>query len=146
MTPINSRSALPLALLWALLPAWAQDAPGSDPIVLHEQVSYMALPVPPVSPSRQLDPSDNLPAWLQAKVNRFEIKAFATLEGGDGTVQTERDVVTMQRGNALQRTCETNIASNVGAAAAAGPTGRYGPGAGQDQIVVLRGDLVTICK
>ena len=42
--------------------------------------------------------------------------------------------------------CSTNVASNVGQAAAAGPANRYGPGSGQDQMVVLRGDLVTICK
>ena len=147
MKPSIFRIALALSALGCAQMASAQGAPGSDPITLQGAVSYLALPAPPVQPSQPMDQMTDIPSWLQAKVRRFEAKAFADLEGASGTVYTERDVISTQRGNALQRTCETNVASNVGAAAAAaGPSGRYGPGAGQDQMVVLRGDVITICK
>ena len=138
--------AMALAALCGPQALWAQAAPGSDPIILGAAVSYLELPVPAITPSAPLDQTADMPSWLHAKVTRFEAKSFADLGGDSGTIHTERDVISTQRGNALQRTCETNIASNVGAAAAAGPAGRYGPGTAQNQMVVLRGDLVTICK
>ena len=125
--------------------AWSQDAPGSDPIVIGAAVSYLALPTPALAPSGQLDQAAELPSWIQAKVTRYEAKAFSDLEGESGTIRTERDVISSQKGNALQRNCTTEVASNSYAGAAAGPANRYGPGK-QDQIVVLRGDVVTICK
>ena len=78
-------------------------------------------------------------------MTRYEAKAFNMLDGGDGTIRTERDVISTQSGNALQRNCTTEVASNTYAGAATGPSGRYGPGK-QEQIAVLRGDVVTICK
>lgn len=124
---------------------WAQQAPGSDPIVLANPVGYLALPTAPFQASEQLNNGEEMPAWLQAKIARFEAKAFAKLEGGNGTVYTEKDVVSRQTGNALQRTCTTEVASNT-IAPTVGPSGRYGPNTGGDQIAVLRGDVVTICK
>ncbi len=125
--------------------ALAQGAPGSDPIVLGGKVSYLALPTPPARTSEPLHLGTGIPSFLQAKIARFEAKAFSALEGGDGTVHTEKDVVSRQTGNALQRTCTTDVASNT-ITPAVGPSGRYGPGTGGDQIAVLRGDVVTICK
>lgn len=145
----RSRILLGLLLLMPLLllnlPSQAQLAPGSDPIVLNTQIDYLALPTAPLLPSEQLNNAEELPSWLQAKISRFEAKAFAKLEGGDGTVYTEKDVVSRQTGNALNRTCTTEVASNT-VAPTAGPSGRYGPGSGGDQIAVLRGDVITICK
>lgn len=138
-------SALVLAALGLCQGAWAQLAPGSDPIVLGNQISYLALPTAPVQPSGQLDSNAEMPSWVQAKVSRYEAKAYAKLDGGSGTIRTDNDVISVQRGNALERTCSTSVASNVGPAAA-GPAGRYGPGTTGDQIAVLRGDVVTICK
>lgn len=125
--------------------AWAQNAPGSDPIVISGRVNYLALPTPAVQPSEAIYLGSGMPPGLQAKIARFEAKAFAKLEGGDGTLHTEKDVVSRQTGNALERTCTTEVASNT-IAPTAGPSGRYGPGTGGDQIAVLRGDVVTICK
>lgn len=125
--------------------AWAQSAPGTDPIVLGAKVGYLALPTAPVQPSAGLDASTELPSWLQAKVSRYEAMGFAKLDGGDGTIYTNNDVVSRQTGNALQRTCTTDVASNTITPGPAGPSGRYGPGQ-QSQIAVLRGDVVTICK
>lgn len=147
---MNSR-LMPIALaLTALagLPAaaWAQQPPGSDPIVMAgARVSYLAMPTPPAATSEQLHLGIGIPSSLQAKIARYEAKAFAQLEGGDGTVYTNKDVVSRQTGNALQRTCTTDVASNT-ITPTVGPSGRYGPGTGGDQIAVLRGDVVTICK
>ena len=145
MKPNLSHAALLLAALTVVQGAAAQDAPGSDPIVIRGAVSYLALPTPALKPSGQIDQTDGMPSWLQAKVTRYEAKAFGVLEGGDGTIHTDRDVISSQSGNALQRNCTTEVASNSYSGAAAGPANRYGPGK-QDQIVVLRGDVVTICK
>ena len=99
-------------------------------------------------PARASEPlylGTGIPSFLQAKIARYEAKAFSALEGGDGTIHTEKDVISRQTGNALQRTCTTDVASNT-VVPTVGPSGRYGPGAGGDQIAVLRGDVVTICK
>ena len=126
--------------------AWAQRAPGTDPIVLGGPVSYLTLPTAPFKPSEGLNHGqDELPSWLQAKVVRYEAKAFSHLEGGSGVVKTENDVVSRQVGNTLNRTCTTEVASNT-VAPGVGPSGRYGPGSGSEQVAVLRGDVVTICK
>ena len=136
--------ALALALLLAPL-AWAQNAPGVDPIVLDAPVSYLTLPTAPFQPSDGLDNFRDIPSWLQARVARFEAQAFAKLEGGSGLVQTEQDVVSRQVGNTLNRTCVTEVASNT-VAPGIGPSGQYGPGSRNDQIAVIRGNVVTICK
>lgn len=138
-------AAVAIALGSASSASWAQRAPGSDPIVLGGQVNYLALPTAPTKPSESLNLSGGIPSFIQAKIARYEAKAFSDLEGGDGTVHTEKDVISRQTGNTLQRTCTTDVASNT-VVPTVGPAGRYGPGTGGDQIAVLRGDVVTICK
>jgi hypothetical protein len=144
--------------------ASAQNAPGSDPIVIQGKVTFVPLPLKnPIPASQPLDPSPQLPPGLQAMIARFEADAYNALGSGSGTIQTGKDVVSVQTGNALQRTCTTNVASNIagpsttgGAVspsgspigpnpAAAGPTGQLGS-AITNQIAVLQGNLVTICN
>ncbi len=125
--------------------AGAQGAPGSDPIQLGGKVNYLALPTAPTKPSESLHLGTGIPSFLQAKIARYEAKVFSDLEGGSGVVHTEKDVISRQTGNALNRTCTTDVASNT-VVPTVGPSGRYGPGTGGDQIAVLRGDVVTICK
>lgn len=145
MKPKPTLAATAIALCSLCTATWAQRAPGSDPIVLGGRVDYLALPTAPVKPSESLNPSGGIPSFIQAKIARYEAKAFSALEGGDGTVHTEKDVISRQTGTALNRTCTTDVASNT-VASTVGPAGRYGPGTGGDQIAVLRGDVVTICK
>ena len=124
---------------------WAQGAPGTDPIVLNAPVRYLAMHTAPFRASEGLDQNTGMPSGLSAKIARIEAKTYAELAGQDGTIYTERDVISRQTGNALERTCTTDVASNT-ITPAVGPSGRYGPGTGGDQIAVLRGDVVTICK
>ena len=140
-----SRTVVAVASLCAAQMAWSQFAPGSDPIQLDGHVSYLALPTAPPARSKDLDKVADMPSWLQAKVARYEAKAFSVLDGGDGTVKTGDDVISTSSGSALQKTCTQSLASNT-LPTAAGPAGRYGVGSAPDQIVVLRGDLVNICR
>lgn len=161
---VSMNAMVALAALGLSPTAHAQNAPGSDPIIISGSIGFQGLPMPEPKPSDTLDRPGAIPSWLKAKVVRLEAKAYAALEGGDGVVQTGQDVVTMQTGNALQKNCTTNVASNTaipapggtvtspsGAAVgpnptASGPSGKYGAGAAVNQLAVLRGSLVTICK
>ncbi|MDA7417614.1 hypothetical protein PGB34_14725 [Xenophilus arseniciresistens] len=133
------------AALFAAQAVWSQGAPGSDPIVLQGRVSYLELPTAAPARSKEIDRAITMPPRIQAKVNRYEAKAFAALEGADGTLHSGQDVISTSSGNALERNCTQSLAS-TSAPAGAGPSGRYGVGGAADQVVVLRGDLVNICR
>lgn len=130
--------------------AQTQLAPGSDPIVITGKVSFTPLPIAKPPTSTPMGPSTDLPPSLQAKISRLEAMAYSALNGGNGTVQTGADVISTQTGNALQKTCTTNVASNTYTQTAGGvisPSGApTGPVTNANQIAVLAGDLVTICK
>ena len=140
-----SRTVTAMAFLCAAQMAWSQPAPGSDPILLQGEVSYLALPTSLPTRSKDLDKAIDIPSRIQAKVNRYEAKAFAALSGGDGTIQTGQDVISTSSGDALNKTCTQSLASNT-VTPTVGPAGRYGVGSTADQVVVLRGDLVNICR
>jgi hypothetical protein len=139
-----SRTVVALASLCAAQMAWSQ-APGSDPIQLHGEVSYLAMPTASPARSKDIDRHTDIPSNIKAKISRFEAKSFAVLNGGDGTIQTGQDVISTSTGSALEKSCTQSVGSNT-VTPTAGPSGRYGTGSAQDQIVVLRGDLVNICR
>lgn len=81
-TPIKSRlliSARALAALSLSQDAWTQLVAGSHPIVLGNQVTYLALPTTLFLASGQLEQNAEIPAWVQAKVTRYGAKAFPDL-------------------------------------------------------------------
>ena len=82
-----------------------------------------------------------IPSWLRARIARYEAKAFSDDPGG---VLTNNDVVTTANAQGMQKTCVQEVGSNTVSGAATG-TGKYGPSQAP-QVVVLRGDLVNICK
>ena len=145
MTSSVLRRGAIFAVLLASQSAWSQAAPGSDPILLQGPVSYLALPTASPARSKDIDKITGIPPRIQAKVNRYEAKAFAALSGNDGTIQTGQDVISTTSGNALEKNCTQSLASNT-LAPSVGPSGRYGVGSALDQVVVLRGDLVNICR
>jgi hypothetical protein len=118
-------------------------APGEDTIVLQGSVRYASMPGPGPATSGGLDQAGGIPPWMRARMQRYTAKAFSAT-ADDGTIYTDNDVVTTVRAEGLRKTCVQEVASNT-TASSDGPGTRYGPGK-QDQVVVLRGDLVNICR
>lgn len=118
--------------------AQAQFVPGTDPVVLNSAVSVEMMPLAE-SKSKGLEGSGEMPSWLNAKVVRYEAKAGSADRGSISTDTDVNSYTSIQNG---RRTCVQEVGSNT---VAAGAGGRYGPGRGGDQIVVLRGDLINVC-
>lgn len=119
-------------------PAAAQ-APGEDPVVLTKKLSVQMQPTGAAAASTGLDNQGAMPSWLRARIARYEARAFSDDTSG---IATQNDVVTTANAQGMQKTCVQEVGSNT---AAAGSAGKYGPNQAP-QIVVLRGDLVNICK
>lgn len=138
--------ATALAFLVALtLGGWtgglAHAAPGDDPLVFSGPVKYVFAPGGRFQPSGTMDASLQLPAWMKAKMTRYTAKAFSAT-ANDGSIYTDNDVINTAQTDGFRTTCVQEVGSNSGAAALGS---RYGPGQ-RDQVVVLRGDLINICK
>ena len=118
---------------------WAQIRPGEDPVILTKKVFTMQLPDGGVVKSKPLD-SAEMPASLRAKVARFEAKS----KSGETTgFSSDKDVRRETSSDGFKKTCIQDVGSNT----AASPQQPGRPGlASNQQIVVLRGDLVNICK
>jgi hypothetical protein len=121
--------------------ARAQNAPGEDPVILTKRVNVQMVPIGGVRASSPLELTTDMPAWLKAKVTRFEAKANSDLTNG---ILTDSDVTRAASADGLRKTCIQEVGSSS-AASTAQPFNRFGPGNNQ-QIVVLKGDLVNICK
>lgn len=138
---------LTLVMLTLCLPLgiYAQRAPGEDPLRLTAPVQFQGMPAP-AARSGDLDASEELSASLRAKILRFEAKAMAA-EGLDSSIATDADVVASNSGNGLRRVCRQEVGSTTSGGIGRNPTTGNGgrPGSNQ-QIVVLRGDLVNICR
>lgn len=128
----------------ALAPARVVAAPGEDPVVLRGPVQYLSLPVGAAAKSQGLDTVKDMPVNMRAKIARYEAKAFAEDTSG---IATDTDVTTRASSDGLRKTCVQEVGSST-AASGNGTTNafnRYGP-APQAQVVVLRGDLVNVCR
>ena len=111
----------------------AQTAPGVDTVTISKPVTYLQVPTARVAPSGTIHYDQTLPDNVAAKVARYTAKAYSSY---DTNVKTDRDVVQSVKTNGLQ---------TVGSVTA--PAGAGGVKLGNnDQIVVLRGDLVNICN
>ena len=134
----QSVALLVVFYFWLVVPAFAA-APGEDPISISG-----FKPAAPSGGSSQpgakggLDPSDVVPAWLRAKATRYTARAYAENTQG---INTDNQVVQSAQSNGMSKTCVQEVGSNTAASGAP----KFGP-KGQQQIVVLRGDLVNICK
>lgn len=130
---------LPLCFTFSAF-AWGQ-APGEDPVVLTKKMTVQMQPTAAAAPSSGLDNGNSMPAWLRARIARYEAKAFSDDTTG---VLTNNDAVTTASAQGMQKTCVQEVGSNTLSGSAAGAS-RYGPNPAA-QVVVLRGDLVNICK
>lgn len=119
--------------------AFAQSAPGEDPITLSKQTKFDTRPTAPSQQSTGLDPLFGLPGWLHARVSRYEARAYSDV---GGNILTENDAVTTASAQGLKKVCVQEVGSSSSESTG---FGKYGP-KGAPQIVVLKGDLVNICK
>jgi len=118
----------------------ALAAPGEDLLILSNPVEHLSLPGPPTPKSGNLMGPTDMPAWMKARVTRYEAKAFSA-NADDGSMFTDSDTVNTANAVGLRKTCVQEVGSNT----TNNNFNRYGP-SNQQQIVVLRGDLVNICK
>jgi hypothetical protein len=139
-------SASVLALLSAS-DAFAQRAPGEDPLKIDGKVSHLALPAGPAPKPIGLDGTGELPAWLRAKAARFEAKVYSA-SVDDGSISSDNDVNATTTTQGVRRSCTQEVGSNTQTGAAAGRAASSGTTRtnANQQIVVLRGDLVNICR
>lgn len=118
-------------------------APGEDTIILKGPVKYLAIPTAPQPKSGNLDGPYDIPAWMRARMSRYVAKAYSAT-ADDGTIYTDSDVVTSIQSEGLRKTCIQEVGSNAMDATDTFGT-RYGPQV-KEQVVVLRGDLVNVCR
>ena len=119
--------------------AAAQNLPGEDPVVLLHRVTNLELPDGGLTKSSPLNNAE-MPASMRAKVARYEAKSKSN-EGID--FSSDKDVKRETSTDGLKKTCIQEVGSNT----VAGAQQPRRPGqANTQQIVVLRGDLVNICK
>ena len=113
----------------------AQAAPGEDPVQINGRVSYLQLPTAPRSVSSSMVYKTGLPDQAKAKIAHYVAKSFSPDTSG---ISTEKDVVSSVQTNSMGGvTCVQTVQPT---APSAGAT------MGQDQVVVIRGDLVNICN
>jgi len=127
-------------LLLTPILAKAQLAPGEDPVYLKEKVVVNMLPLNNTMRSTPLLNSTGIPAWMDARIARFEAKAYSIDTTG---IFTDSDVKTTTVIDGVRKTCIQEVGSSI--AAASNSAGKFGA-MPQDQIVVLKGDLVNICR
>jgi hypothetical protein len=120
--------------------ASAQSGPGEDPISMTKVTKTDMRPTAPQQLSGSLDPLFGMQGWLKARVTRYEARAYS--DNAADTIVSDNDAVTTASAQGLKKVCVQEVGST---AASAGFGNKYGP-KGAAQIVVLKGDLVNICK
>ena len=118
----------------------AQLAPGEDPVYLNQKVVVNMLPINNAVRSTPLENSSGIPAWMDARIAKFQAKAYSIDTTG---IYTDSDVKTTTITDGMRKTCIQDVGSTI--TAASNSAGKFGA-MPQDQIVVLKGDLVNICR
>jgi hypothetical protein len=137
--PLHMLTAAMVAALGTA--AWSQNAPGEDPVILTKRISVQMLPLAGARPSSPLESATSMPAWMKAKVARYEAKANSDQNGG---ISTDEDAVRSASSDGFRKTCIQEVGSATSIGLPAG--GRQTLPGNNQQIVVLKGDLVNICK
>ena len=134
-----ARLVSPLIVLTITTSAYAQNAPGEDPVVLSKRIGVQMLPLGNARESTPMNLATELPASVKAKIARYEAKFNSDQITG---ISTDADVTQSATSDGLKKTCIQEVGSNTLPATPGGA--KIGPG--NQQIVVLRGDLVNICR
>lgn len=113
----------------------AQSAPGEDPVHIKGKVSYLQMPTAPRSVSNSIVYRTGMPDDAKAKIAHYVAKAYSA---NTDNVKTNKDVVSSVQTNSMGgTTCVQTVQ----------PTAQGSSRTmGQDQVVVIRGDLVNICR
>jgi hypothetical protein len=136
-----TQSIVVIALIYTLSPsAFAQSGPGDDPINAGKVAKNEMRPGAPVQTSGSLDPLFGMPGWLKARVSRYEARAFSD-DGADNIV-SDNDAVTNASAQGLRKVCVQEVGTSQTSSSG---FGKYGP-KGSPQVVVLKGDLVNVCR
>ena len=118
---------------------WAQNAPGEDPLILTKRVTVQMAPIGSGRTSSPLESMSTMPAWMKAKVARYEAKANSDQTKG---ISTEEDAIRSASSDGFKKTCIQEVGTTTTANAVPSAKGFNN----NQQIVVLKGDLVNICK
>ncbi len=134
--------AFSLVVAFSLICSTAHAAaPGEDPIVLNNTALPQGLTQAGSANASSDAGRKLLPARMKAKMARYQARAF---RDDIDDIYSDNDVVRSASADGLKKVCVQEVGSNT-LAPANGPSGRYGPQPRQ-QVVVLRGDLVNVCK
>lgn len=114
---------------------YAQGAPGEDPVHIGSRVSYLQMPTAPRSVSSGIVYRTGMPDDAKAKIAHYVARSYSA---DTGNVKTNKDVVSSVQTNSMgATTCVQSIQPSAP---------QPGGSMGQDQVVVIRGDLVNICR
>jgi hypothetical protein len=137
---ILKTAMLHLALAWigliALAAPAAAQAPGQDTIVLKQAPQQSSGGGAAERKGTGLDERSEMSPALKAKIARYTAVASNKADTQVSLLSLEQRVESA----GFSKTCVQDVGSTTSPAA-----GRYGP-RNQDQIVVMRGDLVNICR
>ena len=124
-----------IAVMLASASTCALAAPGEDPVQINGRVSYLQMPTAPRSVSSSIVYKTGMPDDAKAKIAHYVAKSYSA---NTGNVKTNKDVVS---------SVQTNSAGGVSCVQSIQPTAPSSGGMmGEDQVVVIRGDLVNICR
>lgn len=118
---------------------WAQNVPGEDPVVLSNRIGVQMLPIANGRLSTPMNNKNSMPAWLDAKVVRYEAQSNSGITTG---LITDSDVARSASSDGFKKTC----IQEVGSTTTTQTNSAKSTVGNNQQIVVLRGDLVNICK
>lgn len=137
IVPIGLCAAMIVWMMTLCAAAYAQ-APGQDTITITKAPASQGGGGAPERTGKGLGERQDMPIALKAKIARYTAVASYKAESLIDSLNIEQQVESA----GFNKTCIQDVASNTSSNTGAG---RFGPRA-QDQVVVLRGDMVNICR
>ena len=128
----QARNLWVFVVLAAVAHLSATAAPGEDPVTISGRVTYLQLPTAAATRSTSIQYQQQLPDDAAAKISRYTAKAYSA---NIGQIKTEKDVIQSVQTKGMQ----TNCYQSIGSTTAPSTSGN------NEQIVVLRGDVINIC-
>jgi hypothetical protein len=113
--------------------------PGQDTVVITKPPNVSGGGGSPERPGKGLDEKQDMPIGLKAKIARYTALSMSKGE------ETQAAQTNSERAESagFRKTCVQDIWGNT--APTGMSSGRYGPRV-QDQVTVLRGDFINVCR